>query len=320
MMHSSPRPRILISKCLGFSPCRYDGRMIPSPVTEAMRSYVDFITVCPEYGIGLGVPREPIRIILGDQDARRLVQPATGLDITERMAGFTSSYLDRIDTIDGAILKSRSPSCGIGNTKVFPSSASRDCLHSKGTGFFAEGLKLRFPSLPTVDDEQLYDPARRDDFLARVFALASFRKAAGSGKMSELVDYHTRNKLLLMAFDKKSMTQMGDLVANHEKRPLDDVLEGYGRSLREVLSREAGIGSNINVLMHAIGYFSDRLTGDEKLHFEELVRKCRRDSTVLAELRQLFLSWIMRSSVEYLAQQTYFSPYPPELSGTLRQV
>ncbi|MCQ6963218.1 hypothetical protein PV02_06975 [Methanolobus chelungpuianus] len=319
-MHSSPRPRILISKCLGFSPCRYDGSMVPFPVAEAMGVYVDFIAVCPEYEIGLGVPRAPIRIILGDQDARRLVQPATGLDITERMADFTSAYLDRLDTIDGAILKSRSPSCGIGNTKIFSSSASKDCLHRKGTGFFAEGLKLHFPSLPTVDEEQLYDPAIRDDFLARVFALASFREAAGSGKMSELLDYHTRNKLLLMAFDKKAMKWMGDLAANHGKRPLDDVLKDYGRSIREVLSREAGIGSNINVLMHAIGYFSDRLTGDEKLLFEGMISKYRRDSTVLAELRQLLLSWIMRSNVEYLAQQTYFSPYPPELSGTLRQV
>lgn len=294
--------------------------MVPSPVTETMKPYVDFIAVCPEYEIGLGVPREPIRIILGDQGARRLVQPATGLDITERMTDFASAYLDRLDTIDGAILKSRSPSCGTGTTKVFSSSASRDCLHRKGTGFFAGGLKLRSPFLPTVDEEQLYDPARRDDFLARVFALASFREAAGSGKMSSLVDYHTRNKMLLMAYDKNAMTRMGDLVANHEKRQLDDVLEDYGRSLCEVLSRGAGVGPNINVLMHAIGYFSDRLAGDEKIHFEELVRKYRRDSTVLAELRQLFLSWIMRSNVEYLAQQTYFSPYPPELSGTLRQV
>ena len=294
--------------------------MITSPIMQAIRSYVDLITVCPEYRIGLGVPRAPIRIVQGDQNTRRLVQPATGLDITEKMADFTSAYLDRLDFIDGAILKSKSPSCGIESTKIFASSASKDCLHRKGTGFFAEGLELRFPYLPTVDEEQLYDPAIRDDFLTRVFALAAFREAAGSGKMSELVGYHTRNKLLLMAYDKDAMTRMGNLVANHEKRPLEEILEVYGHSLREVLSGQAGIGSNINVLMHAIGYFSDRLTSDEKILFEDLISKYRKGSTVLAELRQLFLSWIMRSKVEYLAQQTYFSPYPPELAGTLQQV
>jgi len=323
IMSAYSRPIILISKCLGFSSCRYDGQVVPSPLTDSLKPYVEFITVCPECGIGLGVPRKPIRIVLeiGEPGEKRiLVQPATGLDLTETMAGFTAAYLDKLVTVDGAILKSGSPSCGVKSTKVFSFAGSRDCLHRQGTGLFAEGLTGRFPYLPVVDEKQFADPAMRDHFLTQVFALASFRKVAGSGKMCKLVEYQTRNKLLLMAYNKEAMTRMGDIVANRRKRPFEKVAEDYEQCLREALSGQAGVGPVINVFMHAAGYFSDRLDSDEKALLEDRLLKYRRDSAVLGELKRLFISCAVRFNVEYLLHQTYFCPYPEELSGTLRQV
>jgi len=314
-MSAYPRPTILISKCLDFSPCRYDGQMISSPVTVALIPYVEFIPVCPECEVGLGVPRKPIRIVL--EGGKRLVQPATGLDFTESMIGFTAAYLGRLAAIDGAVLKSRSPSCGLRSTKVFTSSISRDYLHRKGTGFFAEGLADRLPYLPVVDEEQLADALIRDHFLTRVFALASFREAAGSGKMHDLVDYHTRNKLLLMAYDKEAMTRMGDILANHRKRSFEEITTDYQQYLQEALSGPAGIGSNINVLRHAVGYFSDRLDANERALLNERLSEYREDNTLLGDLKGLFTSWILRFNVGYLLLQTYFCPYPAALSGRL---
>ncbi|AFV24863.1 hypothetical protein Mpsy_2660 [Methanolobus psychrophilus R15] len=316
-------PTLIISKCLGFSPCRYNGKMISFPVADDLKHYVKFITVCPECEIELGVPRKPIRIVLerGEYGVKEtLVQPATEMDLTEAMADFTAAYLDKLAIVDGAILKSRSPSCGTGSTKVFASASSIDCLHRKGTGLFAEGLTGHFPYLPVVDEEQIADSAMRDHFLTRVFAMASFREVSESGKMHKLVEFHMRNKLLLMAYDKEAMTMMGDIVANHVKRPFGEVVQEYGRHLRKVLSRPAGTGPNINVLMHAAGYFSDSLDPDEKSLLEDRFREYRQNDAVLGELKKMFMSWILHYNVEYLLKQTYFCPYPEELSGSLRQV
>jgi uncharacterized protein YbgA (DUF1722 family)/uncharacterized protein YbbK (DUF523 family) len=297
--------------------------MISFPAADVLKPYVRFITVCPECEIGLGVPRKPIRIVLergeyGEKET--LVQPATELDLTKAMADLTASYLDKLANVDGAILKSKSPSCGTGSTKVFASASSIDCLHRQGTGLFAEGLTGRFPHLPVVDEEQIVGSAVRDHFLTRIFALASFREVAESGKMHKLVEYHTRNKLLLMAYDKEAMNTMGDIVANHVKRPFGEVIQEYGRYLRKVLSRPAVIGPNINVLMHAAGYFSDSLDPDEKALLEDRFREYRQKDAVLGELKKMFMSRILRYNVEYLLKQTYFCPYPEELSGSLRQV
>ena len=86
-MREFPRPRIVVSKCIEFDHCRYDGSMIPSDFVKALKPYVDYIPVCPEMEIGLGAPRETIRMVAAG-DSIRLMQPATGLDLTEKMNHF----------------------------------------------------------------------------------------------------------------------------------------------------------------------------------------------------------------------------------------
>jgi len=85
--------------------------MIPSDFVKALKPKVNFIPVCAEMEIGLGVPRDPIRIvsIKGEQ---RLVQPTTGQDVTDKMRDFSTHFLSSLPEIDGFILKYRSPSCG----------------------------------------------------------------------------------------------------------------------------------------------------------------------------------------------------------------
>ena len=83
-MGSFVRPKLVVSKCIEFEHCRYDGSMIPSDFVKALKLHADFIPVCAEMEIGLGVPRDPIRIVW-DRGELRLVQPTTGLDVTENM-------------------------------------------------------------------------------------------------------------------------------------------------------------------------------------------------------------------------------------------
>jgi uncharacterized protein YbgA (DUF1722 family)/uncharacterized protein YbbK (DUF523 family) len=308
-------PIIVISKCLGFAHCRYNGQIVPSLFVEAMSPFVEFIDICPECEIGLGVPREPILMV--DDGSRKLIQPAIGLDLTEKMTTFSRSYLKGLEDFDGFILKSKSPSCGIRTTKVFMDPDSGKCLYHEGNGFFAETVLRDYPDLPVIDERQITDSFLMDHFLTRAFALASFRDASLSGKIHTLVEYHTRNKLLFMAYDKELLNEMGNIVANRNELPVEEVYEKYLSLLTRVLSKPLETGCVVNALMHAFGYFSRKLNAGEKFGFMQKLQQYREDSSSIFELKKWFISRAEEFNVGYLLKQTFFCPYPPQLSGSL---
>ncbi|MDG6243606.1 MAG: DUF523 and DUF1722 domain-containing protein [Methanolobus sp.] len=320
-MSGFPRPKIVVSKCLGFAACRYDGKMLQATIVDHLKSFVDFIDVCPESEIGLGIPRDPVIIVLNDR--KRLLQPSNGLDFTDRMEGFSKSYLEELDDFDGFILKSKSPSCGVGTTKVFHDAGSKEFLHGHENGFFADAVLRDYPDLPLIDEQQLNDPVLREHFLTGVFALASFRQCSLSGKvltLEPLIGYHARNKLLFMALDKQIMTAMGNIVANRDGLLIEVIYEKYLSYLLKILAKRAEPRSTVNAMMHAFGYFSRNLSAGEKFEFMRKLQECREDLSVIFELRQWFISCAQEFNVYYLLDQTLFNPYPPELSDGFRVV
>jgi uncharacterized protein YbbK (DUF523 family) len=120
---------------------------------KKLRPYVDFVPICPEVEIGLGVPRNPIRIVLVNGE-KRLMQPATGLDFTDKMKEFSETFLTSLDSVDGFILKSGSPSSGFKNVKVYPSIEKVSSV-SKAPGFFGEVVLQKYPNL-AIEDERAY--------------------------------------------------------------------------------------------------------------------------------------------------------------------
>ena len=114
------KPKVVISKCLGFSNCRYNGGTENNEFVTRLKDYVDFITVCPEIGMGLGTPREAIRVVEINGE-NRLLQSKTKRDLTENMNEFAKDFLSSLDEVDGFILKSKSPSCGIRDVKIYTS-------------------------------------------------------------------------------------------------------------------------------------------------------------------------------------------------------
>ena len=318
-MSQFSRPILVISKCLGFAACRYDGQMIPSPFVKSMKPFVEFIDVCPECEIDLGVPRDPVIIVLDEK--KRLVQASTNLDLTEKMMKFAVSYLNNLDDFDGFILKSKSPSCGIGTTKVYSDVNvdinSDEWLNRNENGFFADAVLQEYSHLPSVDELGMSDVMARDYFLTRIFALASFRETSSSKSISSLIEYHTRNKLLFMAYDKEIMTIMGNVVANKDGLKVDEVYENYLHFLLELLSAPAKSGSVINAMMHVFGYFSRNLSARDKFLFLNKLQAYREDNSVIFELRVLLKTRAEEFELDYLYSQTLFSPYPPELSDNL---
>jgi uncharacterized protein YbgA (DUF1722 family)/uncharacterized protein YbbK (DUF523 family) len=305
------RPRIVSSKCLEFEACRYNGAMIPDPFVRKLIPLADFSPVCAEMEIGLGVPRDPIRIVKVKEELE-LLQPSTGLDCTAKMLAFCRGFLDALDEVDGFILKYRSPSCGIKDVKIHSPKDKAPAL-GKGPGFFGGAVLDRFPLLPVEDEGRLNNFRIREHFLTRLFTLADFRRVKGSGAMVDLVDFHSENKFLLMAYNQAELKAMGNLVANREKRPPAPVIEEYGLHLGRALAKPPRYTSSINVLMHALGYFKKGLTMREKAFFLDQLELYRAGKVPLSAPVSVVSAWIARFDEAYLSRQTFFSPYPTEL-------
>lgn len=308
-MERFPKPIIIVSKCLGFASCRYNGVTIPDDFVEKLKPYVEFKPVCPEVEIGLGVPRDPVRIVYVN-GKRELFQPAQDRFVTDKMNEFVSGFLGSIKEVDGFILKSRSPSCGIKDVKIYPNPES-DVVKEKSYGFFGGAILEKFPKLAIEDEGRLTNFSIREHFLTKVFLLARFRDVKSQKSVKKLIDFHTKNKFLLMAYNQKEMKMMGKLLA--VKRNFEELISEYEYHLLSAFGKAPRYTSNINVLMHGLGYFSDKLSREEKSFFLSLLEWYRNKKIPLSVPLNLLRSYIIRFGVEYLSQQTFFSPYPEGL-------
>jgi uncharacterized protein YbgA (DUF1722 family)/uncharacterized protein YbbK (DUF523 family) len=310
-MRTLTKPNVVISKCLGFAPCRWNGAVIPDEFVESLKPHVSYHPVCPEVEIGLGVPRDPIRIVDSGRGPR-LIQPTTAKDVSEKMRRFTETFLSSLDDIDGFILKFRSPSCGMKGIKIYDG-PEKGAASVPGAGFFGGAVLEKFPGLAIEDEGRLRNFRLREHFLTKLFLMADFRKIQASAAMRGLVQFQAHNKFLLMAYNQKELKNLGRLVANLEKRPVAEILQDYEKHLALALARPPRYLSNINVLMHALGYFSTELSHTEKAFLLDSLEHYRAGKIPLSVPLNLIRSWIARFENDYLQQQTFFIPYPDEL-------
>jgi uncharacterized protein YbbK (DUF523 family) len=173
--------RIGISSCLLGQKVRYDGgHKRDAFLVDTFGPFVEWVPVCPEVEAGLGVPREPIRL-LRVGSAIRLVGVGSATDYTDTMTRWSARRVEALarEDLDGYILKSGSPSCGMERVEVHDANAVPS---RTGRGVFAEALLARLPLLPVEEESRMSDPRLRDNFVERVFAYR--RDRAGSGRRS----------------------------------------------------------------------------------------------------------------------------------------
>ncbi|MDY6903953.1 MAG: DUF523 and DUF1722 domain-containing protein [Thermodesulfobacteriota bacterium] len=306
------KPVVVVSKCLGFDHCRYNGQVIPDGFVEKLSAYVDMKPVCPEMAIGLGVPRDPVRISLEDGQSR-MHQPATGKDFTDAMQQFTHEFLTALPVVDGFIMKSRSPSCGIRDTKIFHHKDRPDTGTDRGGGLFGGQLKERFPGAAIEDEGRLKNFTIREHFLAHLFARVRFREARQAGKISALMDFHSRYKYLFLAYNEQAMRICGKITANHDHLSLETVFDRYEAGLADIFAAPARPTALINMVMHAFGIISDNLSSEEKRFFLNTLENYRDERIPLATLTHLLHSYAVRFDTPYLKNQAFLQPYPPDL-------
>ena len=313
-MSASPEPiRIGISSCLLGEHVRFDGgHKRDAFLVDTFGPFVEWVPVCPEVELGLGTPRESLRLIRR-ADEIRMVNTKSGRDISAEMRTWAARRADQLagERLCGYIFKKDSPSCGMERVKVYGEAGVGE---RNGRGLFAAALMERFPRLPCEEEGRLTDPRLRDNFIERVFAWARLRSLfAARWTVGELVRFHTAHKMALLAHSTEIYNQMGRLVAGAKAMPRAEIETSYRELFMDGLARMATPRKHANVLMHMAGHFKKLLDADEK---QELLSSIADYQTGLVPLivpLTLLKHHVRRHKVEYLAGQVYLDPHPKEL-------
>lgn len=307
----SPRPRLGTSACLLGEKVRFDANhKHDAYITGTLGRYFDFVSVCPEVAIGLGVPRPTIRL-MGDPDHPRVVGvKARDLDVTDALEAFSQRQVRQLGDICGYILKSKSPSCGMERVKVYQEHGGT----LAGAGVYAHALTSAHPLLPVEEEGRLGDPDLRDNFLERVFAYRRWQRLEEDGlSKAALVEFHTIHKLSLMAHGAEYYRSLGQLVADTGKRPLRELADQYIHGFMQALRHHATRKRQTNVLQHLMGYLKRKLEPADKAELLELFDAYREGRTPLVVPLTLLKHHFRRFPDPYVERQVYLNPSPEEL-------
>jgi uncharacterized protein YbgA (DUF1722 family)/uncharacterized protein YbbK (DUF523 family) len=312
----SPMPpvRIGISACLLGQRVRYDGgHKRDAFLVEVFGRYVEWVPVCPEVEMGLGVPRDTLRLELQGDDIR-LIMPETGADYTERMRAYAEARLGALERerLCGYIFKKDSPSCGMERVRLY---SNRGAPQKAGQGLFAAVLMRHLPQLPTEEEGRLNDPRLRENFVTRVFAYQRWRQmTAKKITRASLMRFHAQHKFVLLAHNQVGTQRLGRLLGESDALADTQALaSAYLQGFTEIMRRTPSRRSHTNVLQHLAGYVSDHLDGDEREELTEMVDQYRCGVLPLIVPVTLIRHYVRKFRIAFLLHQVYLAPHPHEL-------
>ena len=317
-MTSATPPRIGISSCLLGEAVRYDGGHKRDPyLVETLGPLVEWVPVCPEAELGLGTPREPIRLVrdASRSDGVRLVS-RNGTQLASRMQRFARGRLRSLARagLSGYILKKDSPSCGLERVKVWDGDAGRTAERN-GRGLFAAELVRQYPNLPVEEEGRLHDPVLRENFFERVFAYQRLRALfSARWSVGDLVRWHTTQKLALMAHSPVRYRELGRLVAEARQIPRAELCRRYEDEFMSAMRLRATRARHTNALMHAVGHLKRGLDGASRDDLLAVLEDYRAGLVPRIAPLTLVRHHARRLEVAYLLEQSYLNPHPKELA------
>lgn len=302
-----------ISDCLLGHEVRYDGSgarsSFPHAILEGLYTYEG---ICPEVGIGMPVPRPPIRLV-AREGIRAVGVVDSQADYTDALEGFARKTVPTLDHLAGYVLMKSSPSCGMERVKVYPEQADgkAGAPSRVGTGIFAGELARMMPDLPLEECGRLNDEVLRENFVTRTFAYAHWQALVQQGLTApHLIEFHSRYKYLLMAHSVPVYQQTGRLLANL-KSDLPGIAGQYISLLMQGLARPASRGGHANVLAHLQGYLKRVLDAPSRQELAELISAYRRGEQPLLAPLAVLRHHLNRYPDTYVLYQTYLDPHPP---------
>ncbi|MBI5461393.1 MAG: DUF1722 domain-containing protein [Gammaproteobacteria bacterium] len=306
-----PRIRIGISSCLLGEPVRFDGNHTHDHyITGTLGTVFDFVPVCPEIGIGLGVPRPTIHLV-GSADApRALGVKNAALDVTDKLVRYGQRMAGKLTDLSGYIFKSKSPSCGMEQVKLHIGSRHK----RQGIGLYAREIMRAHPLLPVEEEGRLGDPLLRDNFLERVFTYHRWQQLYAQRLTPKaLLDFHRRHTLAILAHGTEHYRALGQVVATAGKRPIRELTDDYAALLMQALRRRATVRRHTQVLMHLLGALKNQLSRADKQEVLELIEDYRHDRASRIAPITLLKHHFRHHPNDNIAGQTYLNPDPLEL-------
>jgi uncharacterized protein YbbK (DUF523 family)/uncharacterized protein YbgA (DUF1722 family) len=313
-MTASDAPiRVGVSACLLGQAVRFDGgHRRDEFLAETLGRFVEWVPVCPEVELGLGVPRPTLHLERRGEGLR-LVETGSGRDLTAAMRRFAARRVAAPGLRDlcGYVLKARSPSCGMERVEV---RAARGRPVPGGRGIFAQALLAAHPELPVEEEGRLRDPALRENWLERVFAYRRLRALlAGRFSARRVVAFHAAHELQILAHSPAAHRALGRLVAELRGLPRAGLRARYARGFMRALARRATRGGHAKVLRHMAGQLRDGLDAADRAELAEAIGEYRRGRVPLVVPITLVRHHARRGGVATLLGQVYLEPHPSEL-------
>ena len=186
------KPLVGCSACLLGEPVRYDGgHKQQSHFEQWLLPWLQLQAICPEVGIGLGVPRPTLKLVDGEFGERVVGVQDTTNDVTDRLFDYADGYARRIGRfwpLTAYIFKARSPSCGVGTAPVNPGETDE----RTGYGAFAGRFRTIAPWLPLYEEEQLENESECLEMLLLSFICRDILWGSAKAAPDKLSEHYSR--------------------------------------------------------------------------------------------------------------------------------
>ena len=311
-MHTD-KPIIGVGACLLGQAVRYNGdSKRQNKHIQSLREHMDLRAFCPEVAIGLGVPRQAIRLV-GEIDNLRLTDSATqSADYSEPMVEYAEHVLSSNPDLAGYILVKASPTCGYQRVKRYNEKGNVQA--NDASGLFTAALKRLDPLLPLEEDGRLHDDGLRENFVTRVYTYQDWKELCKNGlSLHRMIQFWSRYKYLVLAHHAPSYKQIGRVLANAGAASLEQLASEFVTLLMEALERPATRKSHSNVLQHIRGYLKRDLGHADKREMDSLIAQYRSGIVPLVVPLTLLRHHFRNFRNEYIDQQVFMQPYPVQL-------
>lgn len=274
----SEKPIIAVSACLVGQKVRYNGDAAEfRTLSRKWSNHLELVPICPEVGIGMGVPRPTIRLVK-NEGKMTLIDPKNGEDYTDKMLEFSQLQSDLLASagICGFVFKKDSPTCGLERVKVYRGDNPQAVR--EGRGMFAMVFTSLNPHIPTIEEGRLTDAKQAEHFLSRVHFFHEWKNAGKAGwDANKIMQFHNENKLFLLSRAPQMKRILGRMIARRfdEGAHPENVALEYMTEAQKALNVLTKKGRIAHTMERVLGRFSHQLSKQEKQEVVELIHGFR---------------------------------------------
>ena len=301
-----------ISSCLLGHEVRFDaGHKSNGYIRKTLGEYFNFVPFCPEVESGMSIPRQPVQLRETTHGIRCVGVKDHDFDVTDQLNTCAAKQDHWLHNLSGYILKKDSPSCGMERVKVY----KNDYPDRKGTGLFAQYIKLNFPLLPLEEEGRLGDPVLRENFIQRVYVMQRWKNLKINKITPHLLTvFHAQHKLIAMSHDQVDARALGRLSASANKDNIEQISARYIFDLMSCLKKTANRGHHVNVLQHIQGFLKTKLDSEDKIELIETIERYRKGQLPLIVPITLLKHHFRKKPDPFISESYYMSPYPAQLT------